>query len=74
MIVITHGLHSWGNLPHYIPGGGLGESVLADGLNRIRVAIRAPAIIPHRSVRKITIARDASNRQNRNVMAAGAAF
>jgi hypothetical protein len=52
----------------------IGGSFLADDFNLINEVIIAPATIPQRSVRKITIASDASNRQNRKVMAAGAAF
>jgi hypothetical protein len=57
-----------------MPEGGFGNSFFGAGLNRIREEIIAPAIMPQRSVRKMTIARDASNRQNRKVIAAGAAF
>jgi hypothetical protein len=57
-----------------MPEGGFGDSFFGAGLNRIREEIIAPAIMPQRSVRKMTIARDASNRQNRKVIAAGAAF
>jgi hypothetical protein len=57
-----------------IPDEGFGESFLTDGFTRIKVTIIAPAIIPHSRVMKMTIARDASKLQKRNVIAAGTAF
>lgn len=47
---------------------------LSDGLGLTKEAKIAPAIIPQITERKITIARDASNFQKKNVIATGDAF
>jgi hypothetical protein len=57
-----------------ISDDGFLDSFLADGLNRINEMIIAPAIMPQSAERNMTIARDASNPQNRKVIATGRAF
>jgi hypothetical protein len=57
-----------------ISGDAFLDSCLADGLKRIRDVMIAPAIIPPIAERKMTIARDASKLQKRNVIATGTAF
>lgn len=57
-----------------ISDDGFLNSFLADGLNRINEMIIAPAIMPQSAERNMTIAREASNPQNRKVIATGTAF
>jgi len=57
-----------------ISDDGFLDSFLADGLKRINEMIIAPAIMPQSAERNMTIAREASNPQNRKVIATGTAF
>ncbi len=59
---------------YWVPDEGFWDSFFADGFNRINEVMIEPAIMPQSNVRKIIIARDASNRQKKKVIVTGTAF